>query len=511
MIFEKENSMRRYLTISSALIAVIALFAACSTSVPKDAKDNHKTVTVFPDYMEVTIPYNIAPLNFHVDDDDAEDYVSVVEDKNGNQLVAGGQDAQFDEDDWHALLAENKGKNLTVTVYVQKQGQWEKYKPFTISVAEDPIDEYISYRYIEPGYQNYNDLTLNQRNLTNFDESIIFSNKMLSGVDMESEYQCINCHACQNYHTDNLQFHIRQYKGGTIIVNDGKAEKCNMKTDSTIASGVYPAWHPTEPVIAYSVNNTVQAFLIKDADHKIEVMDTLSDLILYYVDTNDVQIVQKTNDSYETFPSWSPDGKTLYYCSAYFPIVGKKHHFEMGNHYDKLYYDLIRQSYDYKTRTLGEPDTVFKASEKSKSASQPRISPDGRYLLFSMSDYGYFNIHHVMSDLYVQDLRTYEVRPLKAMSSDKADSYHAWSSNGRWIVFSTRREDGNYTRLYIGYFDKNGKDHKAFALPQKSPLYNKEFMKSFNVPEFMVEPVKISPRELAEAASKEAKSAKLYK
>ncbi len=492
-------------------VCVITLMVACGTNVPQDAVDNNKSVSVFPDYTEVTIPYNIAPLNFHVNDDKAEDWVSVVEDKDGNRLVAGGQDAQFDEDDWHAMLVKNKGKNLSVTVYVKKQGQWEKFKPFTVSVATDSIDEYISYRYVEPGYQNYNELTLNQRNLTNFDESVIFSNKMLSGANPAVEYQCVNCHAYQNYRTDNFQFHIRQYKGGTIIVKDGKAEKYNLKTDSTISSGVYPAWHPTEPVIAYSVNNTVQAFLINDANHKIEVMDTLSDLILYYVDTGEVQIVQKTEDSYETFPTWSPDGKTLYYSSAYFPIKGKKHHFEMGNHYDKLYYDIIRQSYDYKTHTIGEPDTVYKASANHRSATQPRISPDGRYMLFSMGDYGYFHVHHVSSGLYVYDLNTEETRALSVINSDKSDSFHAWSSNGRWILFSTRREDGNYTRLYIGYFDKNGKDYKAFALPQKDPLYNKKLMKCFNVPEFMVEPVKISARDLAEVATKEPKAAKLYK
>ncbi len=492
-------------------VCVMALMAACSTGVPEDAVDNNKTVSVFPDYTEVTVPYNIAPLNFHVNDDGAEDWVSVVEDSGGNRLVAGGQDAQFDEDDWHAMLESNKNKSLSVTVYVKRQGRWEKYKPFTVSVAADPIDEYISYRYIEPGYQTYNDLTLNQRNLTNFDESVIYSNKMLSGTDLTTEYQCVNCHSFQNYRTDNFQFHLRQYKGGTIIVRNGKAEKYNLKTDSTISAGAYCAWNPVEPIVAYACSHTVQAFLINDPDHKIEVMDTLSDLMIYHTDTEEVQIVQNSIDSYETYPSWSPDGKTLYYCSAYYPIEGSKHHFEIGNHYDKIYYDIIRQSYDPETRVFGEPDTVVKVSPHCLSANHPRVSPDGRYLLYSIGPYGMFQIHHTQADLMVKDLQTDSVRSLTNMNSNQVESYHVWSSNGRWILFSTRREDGNYTRLYIGYFDKEGKDYKAFALPQKDPLYNKKLMKCFNVPEFMVEPIKISARDLAEVAAKEPKAAKLYK
>lgn len=502
--------MKYAIQIAISLCTFILMFS-CTPSVPKDAQVINKDVSIFPDYTNVTIPYNIAPLNFHINDDAAEYYVAVIKDQKGKQLVAGGQDVKFDESDWHNMLKDNKSKELSVTVYVQKKGIWMQYKPFKITVAEDFIDEYISYRIIEPSYQNYNELTLCQRHLTDYNEVVIFSNKTLSATDPVTKYQCINCHSYQNYHTNNFQFHIRQYNGGTMIIHNGKIDKINLKTDSTIAAGVYPSWHPTEPIIAYSVNNTVQTFLINDAKHKIEVIDTLSDLIIYHVNTNEVQIVQKTVDSYETFPSWAPSGDMLYYCSAYYPIKGTAHHYALGAHYDKIYYDIIRQSYDVKTSKFGEPDTVFKASAIYKSASQPRISPDGRYLLFSLSNFGYFNIHHVGSDLCIKDLKMGNILPLKALNSDNADSFHSWSSNGRWILFSSRREDGNYTRLFISYFDKNGKDHKAFVVPQKDPLYDKKLMKSFNVPEFMVEPVGISARDIADVAVKKATAAKLYK
>ncbi|MBQ2585371.1 MAG: PD40 domain-containing protein, partial [Bacteroidaceae bacterium] len=73
---------------------------------------------------------------------------------------------------------------------------------------------------------------------------------------------------------------------------------------------------------------------------------------------------------------------------------------------------------------------------------------------------------------------------------------HTWSSNGRWIIYSSRRDDGNYTRPYICYFDKNGTAHKPFILPQKSTKFYQQLFKSFNVPEFMVQPVTISRRQL---------------
>lgn len=492
-------------------ICILTMMVACTPDIPRDARDNNKKVTIFPDYTEVVVPPNIAPCNFHIDDTVATDFVTVVSAPDGSELVAGGQDVMFDESDWHTMLESNKGTDLTVTVYAQMAEGWERYNPFNITVAREPIDEYISYRLIEPSYEKYGQIMLCQRNLTNFDESLIYDNMSVNGIDETNNYQCVNCHSYQNYHTSRFQFHVRHYKGGTVIVNNGKAAKLNLKTDSTISAGVYPAWHPTEPIIAYSLNHTVQAFLISDTDHKIEVLDTISDMVLYYVDTNEIQIVQKNDHSFESSPGWAPTGDMLYYCSAYYPLAEGYAHYDLGNHYDSIRYDIIRQSYDASTRRLGSPDTVFKASTQGKSASFPRISPDGRYLLFGLADYGYFHVWHRSSDLHIIDLDTGEERPLTNMNSDQTDSYHAWSSNGRWIVFSTRREDGNYTRAYIGYFDADGTEHKPFAVPQRDPLFNKKFLKSFNATEFMVEPVAISPQELVEVIKKDPVPAKFYK
>ena len=89
--------------------------------------------------------------------------------------------------------------------------------------------------------------------------------------------------------------------------------KANLKTDSLISGGVYPAWHPTEKLIAYSVNQTGQTFHTRDLQ-KVEVQDMLSDLILYDVEKNEVTRIPGDTDELEVFPWWSPDGKYLYYA-----------------------------------------------------------------------------------------------------------------------------------------------------------------------------------------------------
>ena len=81
-------------------------------------------------------------------------------------------------------------------------------------------------------------------------------------------------------------------------------------------------------------------------------------------------------------------------------------------------------------------------------------------------------------------------------NSPDVDSFHSWSSNSRWFVFSSRRMDGNYTRPFIAYFDKNGKAHKPFVIPQEDPEWNILLLKSYNVPELSRDAVTISPQAL---------------
>ena len=139
-------------------------------------------------------------------------------------------------------MAATQGKAILVETYASKNGQWTRYKPFSIYVSPDSIDPYISYRLIHPSYVSYEELTISQRCLENNDESVIYDN-MLCGDDING--QCINCHNYQQYDSERMQFHARQNYGGTVIAYDGKIRKINMSNDSILSAGVYPAWRAT--------------------------------------------------------------------------------------------------------------------------------------------------------------------------------------------------------------------------------------------------------------------------
>lgn len=505
------------------LATLCAGFLSCSSrpDVPSDYTKKDKLPTIFPEYTEVTVPSNIAPLNFKLMEG-CDECVARFTAADGSEYVYGnGYKVQIDEEEWQSILKASKGKAIKVEVFGGNQDKWVAYKPFNIYVAEEEIDPYCSYRVISPSYVAYEMLSINERNLTNFEEREIYNNMIISP---EEDGQCINCHSYQNYRTDNMQFHMRQGHGGTMIVRNGEPYKINMKSDTVmksgvIGAGVYPAWHPTLPLIAYSVNETGQSFHTKDAA-KIEVQDAQSDLILYDIEKNEVSIVENVYEEFECFPAWAPDGKTLYYCSAHFVYPEKTDSMQAKyknddkafknsqiiERYEEFKYDIYRKSFDTKTRTFGPPELVYAASKADSlgmSATFPRISPDGRYILFGMGRFGCFHVWHPDADLYVTDLKTMQTRKLENANSDYAESYHTWSSNGRWILFISRRDDNNYSRLYMTYFDKNGKAHKAFELPQEDPDFYDFYLRSYNVPEFMKEPVHISGQEFAAAAKKD--------
>jgi len=459
---------------------VIIILNACSGNIQKYTL-TEKDVKISPDYSGVTLPPNIAPINFTINET-AKKYLVRISEEGGEMISIKSSTGKIiiPLTKWKKLLQQCMGKDIFIDIFVKKNGNWVKFPPIINHVAEEAIDSYVVYRLIDPGFELWNKMGIYQRCLEDFNEQPVMINSL-------SDDNCMNCHSfCQN-DSHIMMFHMRSSYSGTVIYREGKLKKVDTKTGQTISPGVYPAWHPEGQFIAFSVNNIVQTFhSIKQI--KVEVTDTLSDLIVYDTENNIVFTSPAISSrvSFETFPTWSPDGKYLYFCSAKaLPL----------SQYRNIRYDLLRISFDPTTCSFGTTDTVISASAHGNSISFPRISPDGKYLMFCMSDFGNFSIWHSESDLFIKNLESGEIlRP--DINSEQSESYHSWSSDGRWIIFSSRRIDGLFTRLYLSYFDNSGNAHKPFLLPQKNSEFYTTFLKSYNVPELVKTAVDLDPRKL---------------
>lgn len=460
------------------------LFIACTDETVSNARQEKAQPHIYPDYTGVTIPVNIAPLCFGMADEAASLIDAVVTDNHGNSLHS--QDAEaidFDIDDWHALLDKNRGESLSVTVSAKYADGWHTYQSFPIHVSTDSIDYGICYRLIEPGYEVWSKMGIYERNLSTFDERVLIENTQFEG--------CVNCHSFNRGNPADLSLHIRGAHGATLLRHDGgPLTAYNTKTDQTLGFCVYPYWHPSGRYVAYSTNTTGQMF--HSAGHnRVEVFDSASDLQIYDVEKNELLLspVLKRDSLYETFPVFSADGRSIYFCSARAIPEG-------SHQLDSIRYNLCRIDFDPETgRFDDEIETIVDAVAQQKSVSFPRPSYDGRFLCYTLSDYGQFSIWHHEADLYLLDLATGESRPMTGANSKDTDSFHNWSTNSRWLVFSSRRDDGLFTRPYFCHVDAKGQVSKAFMLPQQNPrkFYRERFL-SFNVPDFVICPVEFDGR-----------------
>ena len=459
------------------------MLAACSTAV-ENAKQEATMPQIYPDYVGVTVPVNIAPLCFNMADESAQYIDAVVTDSHGNTLHAQGEESvDFDIDDWHALLGKNGGDSLSVTVSAKYEDGWHTYSAFSIYVSPDSIDYGLCYRLIAPGYEVWSKMGIYERDLSSFDERALIENTQFEG--------CVNCHSFNRGNPADMSLHIRGPHGATLISHNGSPITAyNTKTDQTLGFCVYPYWHPSGKYIAYSTNSTSQLFHSADSN-RIEVFDTASDLQVYDVEKNELLItpVLKQDSIYETYPVFSADGRSLYFCAAQAIPEG-------SYKLDSIRYNLCRIDFNPETGTFGDSiETVIDAVAQGKSVSFPRPSYDGRYICYTLSDYGQFSIWHHEADLCMLDLTTKRSTAMNNANSDDTESFHNWSTNSRWMVLSSRRDDGLFTRPYFCHVDKNGVVGKAFMLPQRNPrkFYRDRFL-SFNVPDFVINPTRFDGR-----------------
>ncbi|MBO7379669.1 MAG: PD40 domain-containing protein [Bacteroidales bacterium] len=470
----------------SLLIPVFIGLCGCSP-VEQSARLLNMPAPIAPDFAEVTVPRNLAPLRFALPDTcrlaevqavfQAGDVTRVVRAERGGVCI--------DPAGWQQLCAASD----TVSVRVQGKngGEWVEFDVFHVYVSSDSIDPVLVYRLIEPGHEIWNEMGIYQRNLETYDETPVLENRQTQGG-------CMNCHSFSQYQPDRMLLHLRKELGGTYVLRDGQVERLNTKTPETISMLVYPFWHPAGRFVAFSTNLTKQAYHSTDRN-RVEVFDLASDVVIYDVEKHLVFSCPqlKSGTSFETFPAFSPDGGTLFFCSA--------DSVPMPDGYQDVHYSLCSIPFcpdsaltgNYAAAFGSRVDTLYNARAAGGSISFPRVSPDGRFLLYTHSAYGNFSIWHKDADLRMLCLETAQPADVSALNSPDVESYHSWSSNGRWVVFSTRRDDGLYTRLYLAHIDADGHCSKPAPLPQADAFHDLRLMKSYNIPEFVQGSVSAGP------------------
>jgi len=453
------------------IILIFGIMVSCEGSFPENYQQTDKQTSIFPDYKDITIPCNIAPLNFKITDT-ANAFFVKVESDNGFCLKQECTDRQFiwNQRNWRQAITGSN--NLTYTIIAQNtDGRCFAYAPFSQTVSADSIDSYLAYRLINTGYVFWEKMGIYQRCLENFEQTPIVESQSVDKA-------CMNCHAFSANSPKTMMLHTRRWNGGTTILYEGRLQKYDTKTNISMSAGVYPAWNPNGYLLAMSTNFIYQQFFGAGND-RIYVSDKNSDIVILNMRNKTLTTCpQLSTQNLENLPAWAPDGRTLYYITTsrrdkYPPSIESPDQ-----------YDLMRITYNVENNTWSKADTILHAKDVGGSITFPKVSPCGNYIAFTVADRGYFAIQNKKSDIMLLNLQTKQVSAPN-INSDYAESNHAWSSNGHWLVVGSKRIDGIFTRPFFAHFDGNGNFSKPFVMPQKNPDFYDDFLLNYNNSDFI--------------------------
>ena len=475
------------------VIAILLLTTAigCRESVRVAPSDS---ITMTPDYRDIVIPFNIAPLNFMLEGVDGRVEVLISGPQRNYRFKSKASRIVFPLSKWHSMLDNEKGNRLQVSV-IQGGSVVQK---FFWDISHDPIDKCLSYRLIEPAYEVWNLHSVEERDLESYKVRVL-------GDNNTTDHSCMNCHTSNRADSPATFFHVRGKSGGTFYAKDGALRKLDTKTDSTAGAAVYGE---IERSGRFGIFTTAQIMPILHSGNmeRLEVFDTSSDLFVVDFQDNIVSDNHSVRgeDYQETFPCFSPDGRTIYFCRA--------KSLPQPDSTKMMRYDLYSVPFDPETGVLSDSLTmVFSASTLGKSVSFPKCSPDGKHILFCVSDYGTFPIWHTETDLWMLDIQTGKVDTLDEVNDRYSDSYHSWSSNGKWIVWASKREDRVYGRPYFAHVEDDGSVSRPFVLPQRDPSYYLSQNQSFNIPEMYQAPETYSHRDISRMYFKASPEKMKYK
>ncbi len=351
-------------------------------------------------------------------------------------------------------------------------------------VSEDPADNAVVYRLIAPPVHNFKTPDMFVRDIRERRQKLFLSAR---------QQYCLNCHSFSSKTGTQGKLALQVRYRGTERPSHGmyfavydidKQRGRKMILPFRIQMTTFMAWSPDETKLALSANQQIGGF-------KPVVLETqasgepTSDIAVYDVTDGTVSMLPGASGpkDLEIYPAWTPDGKSMVFSSA-----------PTGRHPAQTRYEIFILPYNDGRGGRREP--VRGASQNGKSNYFSRFSPDGKWFTFTRSDYG--SLIKASSDIYIMpaDLKT-DPRPLECNTPYTADSWHSWSSNSRWIVFATKRDDGILARLYMTHIDKDGHASPAVRLPLENP----HTRMCFNIPEFVANVPPVEERRLYDGIS----------
>ena len=180
----------------------------------------------------------------------------------------------------------------------------------------------------------------------------------------------------------------------------------------------------------------------------------------------------------QTDAVWSPDGKYIVFARAEardpYPEGQKLAEHANAPEETQIQYDLYRIPFN--DGKGGQPVPIAGASHNGMSNSFPKVSPDGRWIVFVKCRNG--QLMRPDSQLYIVPAEGGVARRMRC-NTPLMNSWHSFSPNGRWLVFSSKSRSP-YTQMFLTHLDSEGNDSPAILIDNSTAAN-----RAVNIPEFV--------------------------
>ncbi len=501
-----------WLGIVSAFLSLVS----CRPQFPAETEKISASAPIFPRYESgIAIPHNIAPLNFVLPDSVIEAFVEVSSSVT-SRVFHIKRSFRFPQKIWRKLLyqaAQGTPDSLVIRIAARSNHTaFRLYPPLVWQLRPESIDPYLTYRLVQPIDGVFTATSLYERCLENFKTTSLMDNALMDN-------NCFNCHTYHNGNAKRMMIHLRKPSEGTLFLEEDTFTKvfpdptCLKQLPDSLQmplSLVYPSWHPDGQYIAFSTNLMGTGSY---AAHRrfINLLDSAANIAVYDIKNNRILLDKSlwTSDYEETWPAWSPDGKWLYFCRVakmgQDTVQRYPHPSERVRH---LYFDLCRIAFIAEKACFSDSVQTLLHGQYGACYSEPRVHPDGEKVLVCRALFS-SRPDHSFSDLVLLDTADFSIgktigNPAEILNSEEAESWHEWSGNGHWVVFTSKRMDGHYMFPFIAYFDGENFS-KPFLLPQEDGTYYQTALRSFNLPTFTRNSSPVTPSKAAKARQMPAK------
>ena len=180
----------------------------------------------------------------------------------------------------------------------------------------------------------------------------------------------------------------------------------------------------------------------------------------------------------QTDAVWSPDGKYVVFARAEakepYPKGQKLAAHANSPEETQIQYDLYRIPFN--DGKGGQPVPIAGASHDGMSNSFPKVSPDGRWIIFVKCRNA--QLMRPDSQLYIVPAEGGVARRMRC-NTPLMNSWHSFSPNGRWLVFSSKSRTP-YTQMFLTHIDAEGNDSPAILIDNSTAAN-----RAVNIPEFV--------------------------